>query len=292
MIAPAKLDQVVVMPGPEVAWGSSGGSHRSGVYTFQEFPIHDDSAGIHFNTFFCRHPTGFHAPEHKHNFDQVRYVISGEASYGKLRCGPGSFGYFPEGVPYGPESHRDTNQILLQFPGPTHGPFFDRETTAKASPRMREAGYVFADGMCTRPDGTTADGLEACWEFLAGHKIEYPRPRYGKPVFVNTQHLPWRPFEEGVAIKPLGYFNENGPNSFLVRFDPGASTQPGRLGCMQARFVIDGEVDYAGQSCPGVSVLFYPAGAPYEAMHSRDGAVVLVVQLAMPGGEPPPLQVI
>ena len=42
-----------------------------------------------------------YSPTHRHNFDQVRYVVSGEIEYGSLKCGPGDCIYFPEGVFYG-----------------------------------------------------------------------------------------------------------------------------------------------------------------------------------------------
>src|SRR5947209_8558876 len=43
-------------------------------------------------------------PRHRHNFDQLRYVIEGRANYGPEHwIAPGEIAYFPEGGSYGPE---------------------------------------------------------------------------------------------------------------------------------------------------------------------------------------------
>jgi hypothetical protein len=108
-----------------------------------------------------------------------------------------------------------------------------------------------------------------------------------------SQSFAWQPTSaSGVSSKHLGYFNEGGPNVQLVHLEPGAHTEKGTLDCAQIRFVVDGEVDYAGTSCPSVSCLYYPPGASYEGLESRSGATVLVIQMKSPGREAPPLSVV
>jgi hypothetical protein len=73
---------------------------------------------------------------------------------------------------------------------------------------------------------------------------------------------------------------------------PGASTPSGRVGCIEMRLVLSGEVEYAGKRCPAVSRLYFPPDVPFDEMTSQSGAEVLVFQVAVPGGEPPPLNVV
>src|SRR5262249_57825962 len=61
-----------------------------------------------------------YSPRHRHNFDQVRFVVSGELEYGPLKCRPGDFIYFPEGVFYG--STQLISQNALHYTIPTTAP--------------------------------------------------------------------------------------------------------------------------------------------------------------------------
>ena len=91
----------------------------------------------------------------------------------------------------------------------------------------------------------------------------------------------------GVSVKHLGYFNECGPNVNLLRVEPGASIPAGNVGWLEMRLVVEGEVEYAGQSCPAVSRVYCPPGVSYEETSSRSGGTILVFQIAVPGGEAP-----
>ena len=63
--------------------------------------------------------TDYSGPRHRHNFDQYRFMIEGESDYGQ--DGPlkaGMLGYYPEGVPYGPQVNKtDIFCAVLQFGG-------------------------------------------------------------------------------------------------------------------------------------------------------------------------------
>ena len=50
-------------------------------------------------------------PRHRHNFDQIRYCVTGKMNYGRDRwIEAGEVAYFPEGAHYGPEES-DIEQI-------------------------------------------------------------------------------------------------------------------------------------------------------------------------------------
>ena len=47
----------------------------------------------------------FYSPRHRHNFEQIRVQLDGEAGFDRDgNMTPGTVGYFPEGVFYGPQS--------------------------------------------------------------------------------------------------------------------------------------------------------------------------------------------
>ena len=58
---------------------------------------------------------------------------------------------------------------------------------------------------------------------------------------------------------------------------------------MMTRQVYEGEVEYAGQPCPAVSSLHYPAGTEYQGLFSATGATLLSIELQaqLPRSEPP-----
>ena len=51
-------------------------------------------------------PDGYFTPRHRHNFDQIRYTLSGLQSTGLGDLAGGECGYFPEGSHYGPQQQK------------------------------------------------------------------------------------------------------------------------------------------------------------------------------------------
>jgi hypothetical protein len=96
----------------------------------------------------------------------------------------------------------------------------------------------------------------------------------------------------GVSVKHLGYFNERGPNIKLMRMEGGAVTPPGKVNFQQVRLVLEGEVEYDGETYSPVSCMFFPAGAPYSPTTAVKETTLLVTQLAMPGSSPLPFCVL
>ena len=81
-----------------------GLEHRGG--TFHARTIVEGKPGTpgNFKFSLSRLGTDYSGPRHRHNFDQYRFMIEGESDYGQ--DGPlkaGMLGYYPEGVPYGPQ---------------------------------------------------------------------------------------------------------------------------------------------------------------------------------------------
>ena len=57
---------------------------------------------------------GWRTPRHRHNFDQIRYVIKGRLPYSETDyLEEGWVGYFPESVHYGPQERAEGLQTVV-----------------------------------------------------------------------------------------------------------------------------------------------------------------------------------
>ena len=97
--------------------------------------------------------TDYSGPRHRHNFDQFRFALEGESDYGQdgaLKAG--MLGYYPEGVPYGPQVNKtDIFCAVLQFGGASgSGYLLPREV--KAGMEELKAFGAFKDGIFQRND--------------------------------------------------------------------------------------------------------------------------------------------
>ncbi|MEZ5927987.1 MAG: hypothetical protein R3C55_05850 [Parvularculaceae bacterium] len=86
-------------------------------------------------------------PRHKHNFDQVRYMVEGEFGYGRSKDEVqqrGTIGYFPEGVSY--EQRRRARSVGASPAGRRRGSagFMHYEQLGGGAPRFQEASFPAA----------------------------------------------------------------------------------------------------------------------------------------------------
>jgi hypothetical protein len=284
------LVEPIVVQDTEVR--SRDGGHRPPGRKSKNFGFYDRERGIGFRAASTYTESSRYTPRHKHGFDQIRYIISGHAKFGRTVYGPGDCLYMPEGVTYGPEDCSVSPErigLTVQFPGPTRIPFPHPNDTARAMSELAKIGQ-FDKGLFAWPDGRRQDGHEAATEYLLGHAISYPEGRYPDFVAMHSRAYPWMPLENapGVFVKHLGYFNETGPNVKLLKLEPGASTPKGLAPCQQVRYVIEGDIVFREKSYVPISCMYFPSDVPYESTSSRSGATLLVVQMASVEGKAPP----
>jgi len=69
------------------------------------------------------------------------------------------------------------------------------------------------------------DGYQAIWEHVNGRPMDYPKPRYPQPIFMDPENYAWVPVAgvPGVAEKLLGVFTERRSETGLIKLDAGAS---------------------------------------------------------------------
>ncbi len=233
-------------------------------------------------------PDGYYTPRHRHNFDQIRYTLSGTFSAGPADLAPGECAYFPEGAHYGPQDQKgDCVNLVLQFQGPSGERFLSDPEVRETYGGLVASGATFENGVYR---GRTADGrphnkdsYEAIWEEHEGRELVYPPPRYREPIFMTGERYRFLPDRKrpGLEVKHLGSFSEFRTGIALHRLRPGAALAPWRQEDAEIRYLLDGRCAMAGGCGPRGPYFFLPPDAEVAAMDSDAGATLYVIWLAM-----------
>lgn len=233
-------------------------------------------------------PEGYFTPRHRHNFDQIRYTLSGIQSTGHGDLGPGEIGYFPEGAYYGPQAQTgECATLVLQFQGASGEHLLSNEEMNATYQKMIAAGAVFENGIYK---GVTSDGRRknkdsylAIWEEHEGRKLTIPKSRYRAPVMMIPENYSWIPDRDhpGVETKHLGTFNEMRTGIGFFRLLPGAQLPATHLRDAEIRYCIDGEFSYGGKSWGKDTYMFIPPETDMAAMASSKGATFFVISLPL-----------
>jgi hypothetical protein len=190
---------------------------------------------------------GWRTPRHRHNFDQIRYVIKGQLPYGEnLFLPEGTIAYFPESVPYGPQERAEgLETMVLQFGGASGQGYLSVARREAANAALNKKGS-FKSGMFTYTDEQgivqTIDGSAACFEQATGQNLEFAPPRYTDVVAMDPEAFVWQEEETGVYVKTLGIFTERGARISFVKLDPEASYKGGSKDSIEILFQTKGRV--------------------------------------------------
>lgn len=233
-------------------------------------------------------PDGYFTPRHRHNFDQIRYTLTGVQSTGHGDLGPGEIGYFPEGAYYGPQAQEgDCLALVLQFQGASGEHLLSNEEMNATYEKLIAAGAKFENGIYR---GVTADGRRknkdsyvAIWEEHEGRKMKFPASRYRAPVMMLPDRFAWvadrkRP---GVETKHLGTFSEMRTGIGFFRLLPGARLAAAKQEDAEIRYLVEGEVQYAGRSWGAGTYFYLPPDATPEALSSKSGGTFFTIALPM-----------
>jgi quercetin dioxygenase-like cupin family protein len=217
----------------ELDFAGRENQHRVGTFIQKMLLVGEPDTPGNFSFRMVRTQTDFFSPRHKHNFDQIRYQLEGSFSF--ARDGvmhPGTIAYFPEGTLYGPQtSSEESLTVVLQFGGASGGGYMSDDARARGVRELERMGR-FEGGIFHRNPGVpgkkNVDGHQAVWEHVMGRPMTFPKPRYGKPVFMEPDAFAWMPSrtEAGVAERSLGTFTERRFQLSFVRLEPGAVHRP------------------------------------------------------------------
>lgn len=203
---------------------------RQGKFRFRRLLKGEDGSPNNFTFEMSRTYADFYSPRHRHNFDQFRYQLEGDFSFSRDgKATPGTLIYHPESAPYGPQkSDEEAVVLVLQFGGAS-GNGYVSSTEQKAAIEELEKHGTFANGVYTRIDesGKTInrDAFEAVWEKVNGRPIDYAKPRYQGPIFMQEDSYSWVPVDgnPGVSLKLMGIFTERRTEAGFLRLEAGAS---------------------------------------------------------------------
>ena len=272
-----------IVDSTRVAWRDPGTKHREGSILFKYLLRGTEGSPQNYEFSIVKTTGRFFGPPHRHNFDQVRYVLSG--AFGKddeLR--PGQVGYYPEGTPYQIDSG-DAEVLLLQFGGSSGHGFMHYEQLRQAHPRLAQSG-VFEGGIYIRRDPSTGrqvkqDGYEAIWEFVNGKKVVYPRPRYRQPVIMNPDNFPWQAEVDAVAgsdgdrgtqarQRLLGAFTERNTRIAMTRLPAGGSAAMRAGETVRLSYVTQGKGTVDGREIGQGTALRLEQGEAADVHASED----------------------
>lgn len=204
--------------------------HRVGISRRQRLLEGKAGAVDNFSLVISR-PADRYSPRHRHNFEQFRFQLEGEADYGRTgKLKAGMIGYFPEGVHYGPQAQGDGQAlalIALQFGGATGSGYPGRDAEYNVTRELMQLG-TFENGVFRRnpgqPGKKNVDAAQAIWEHLNQRPLVFAPPRYAAPILMHPENFDWVPVEgaKGVWDKLLGVFTERRAEAGFIKLDPGA----------------------------------------------------------------------
>ena len=218
-----------IVQGDELEW-VRGLEYRGGTFHYRN--LMEGTAGTidNFQLSMGRNDKDFVSPRHRHNFEQFRFQLEGDLNF--ARDGimtPGMVGYFPEGTSYGPQTSEATaTTFVLQFGGSSGQGYLSRKEVKQSMDALRATG-TFDGGVYRRNEGEPGkrnmDGFQAIWEQANGRPLQFPKPRYDKPVMMDQAGYEWVPLADqpGVFEKLLGVFTERRSEAGLFRLNAGAT---------------------------------------------------------------------
>ncbi len=226
---------------------------------------------------------GWGTPRHRHNFDQIRYVLKGKYPVSPHKMmGEGSVAYFPESVHYGPQDRPEgLEMMVIQFGGASGAGFLSTPDREAANSRL-EAKGTFKDGIYTWIDDTgqkhNMDGSAACFEEATGQKLTFAAPRYDDVVMMEPAAYAWMPTDTpGVSTKLLGTFTERGTRISMMTIEAGRTWNTGRRGQIEVLFLSTGSFTAQGASYgekTGVELM--PNDAPADITAQQDCTFLVV----------------
>ena len=212
-----------ITQGDTLEW-RRGLEYRGGTFHFRNLMEGEEGSVDNFRLSIGKSSADFYSPRHRHNFEQVRFVLDGELNFGRDgKMTAGMVGYFPEGVHYGPQTqHSESLGAVLQCGGAS-GSGYPSRNEVKAAMDALEATGKFEDGVFRRREGLPGrkniDGFQAIWEHINQRPMLYPKGRYPAPNYA------WTAVESsgGVDEKLLGIFTERKTETRFLRLAPGSS---------------------------------------------------------------------
>ena len=272
----------------EMEWGGNIIAHRAGTVRFKRLFDGVPGSPDNFTLVLTDEHSDFFSPRHRHNFDQIRYCLKGSVPIGKAsKVGEGEVGYFPEGVPYGPqEGGPDRTVLVLQMGGASGEGYMSPEQQNEGRELLSREGR-FEGGVFKREKGegkANMDAFEALWLKVMGRPVHYAEPAYSAPIVMRPEGFAWRPMhgEEGVEQKFLGLFPERGLLLGELRLAAGATLALAPSPARRLILVTQGEGQCGDEPYDALTAIHAEPGEAEEFTASSETRM-LMIELAILG---------
>jgi hypothetical protein len=245
-----------VVHGNELVYKALGFKHRVGEPEFKYLFRGQDGTPENYMLALGKQKK-FYSPPHKHNFDQFRFAYQGDFSIAEnMTIKEGEICYHPEGVVYGPqvdeEDGTDHILLILQFGGTSGQGYLSYDQLLSVQSDLKNYGKFEGGKFHPTSGGDPRDGFEATWEHYNGRKLEYPQPRYTRPILMKPDNFTWREVRSagsaGSAYKKhLGTFTERVVLAEMIKVEQGGHLALSPADAVQLVFVYMGEGEVNGE---------------------------------------------
>ena len=236
-----------IVHGGQMPWGENLAAHRQGGMAHKVLFEGEEGSPDNYVLVLANEGSDYYSPRHRHAWDQVRFCLEGSVPIGReLSVDAGEVGYFPEGVPYGPQQGGPNRLVLLlQFGGAGGLGYLSARQLRQGREALAAEGR-FEKGVFRRTGGEgpkNQDAYEALWRNLTGKAIVYPKPRYKAPIVMRPESFPWRAVDgaAGVRARALGSFPERGLSLDMIGLDAGSAWTVPPVGAQRLIFIREGE---------------------------------------------------
>jgi hypothetical protein len=144
---------------------------------------------------------------HRHDFEQLRFAVTGQMGLGFDVLEEGDVGYFPANAYYGPQECADALILIAQW----GDHFITKAQSDQAVAELKEVGE-FKDGFYHSVDQQghphEIDPLNAIWGKVFGRPYVPHAPRYKQPILMTPSAFGWNDSDGATRSRRLGVFSE------------------------------------------------------------------------------------
>src|SRR5579863_10527967 len=278
MTASTETGSVLVCALDDIEWQRLG-KHRGPGLKMKSLAFRGDGRGNNLWLSLSEMEDGWYSPRHRHNFDQIRYVLAGETGFTKWDLRAGECAYFPAGVSYGPqEQHGSALLFTLQFPGAGGQYYLTPEQVEETVARLRSSDPTFGqDGQGTDQEGRKRDSYEIVWETHQQTPVSYPAGGYDSPVLFDRSEPLADDHVAGGDVTLIGAVESNGLQVLRVRSADSLRIAPFAPTRTEFWILEEGAVEVRGRELRALSVIQLQAGAPACDVTIRDAVRFTVI---------------
>ena len=271
---------VLVCALDDVEWKRVG-KHRGAGLKMKPLAFRGDGRGSNLWLSLSEMEDGWYSPRHRHNFDQIRYVLEGETGFTEWDLHAGECAYFPAGVRYGPQAqHGSALLFTLQFPGAGGQYFLTPEQVEETVARLRAEDPDFGQGgKGVDRQGRERDSYEIVWETHQDAPMRYPASSFTGPVLLDRDESIADKHIAGGGVRLLGEIESNGLQVLRVTGSGPLHIVPAAPGRTEFWILEGGSVDVDGRELRPLTVIQLPAGAPELDVTMVDEAAFTVLRL-------------